>query len=116
MGIVHRADDRDERREDGAPEAGAVERLTPEQQRRRTMAKVVVALALLVLFILFITWNTDPVDVSFVFGNVENIPLVWVFLGCALVGALVAYLLGRPGRRATRKYIKELERRLKERE
>jgi uncharacterized integral membrane protein len=116
MSTVHRADDGDDRREDAAPESGAVEGLTPEQQRRRTMAKVVVALAILVLFILFITWNTDPVDVNFVFGDVENIPLIWVFLGCALVGALVAYLLGRPGRRATRRYIKELERRLKERE
>jgi uncharacterized integral membrane protein len=112
MRSVHRAEDDAERRDIASED----QRLSPERQRRRTLVKVVVALALVVLFILFIVSNTDPVDVSFVFGDVENIPLIWVFLGCALVGALVAYLMGRGGRRATRKYIQELERRLKERE
>jgi uncharacterized integral membrane protein len=79
------------------------------------MVKVVVALALIVLFILFIAWNTDPTTVNFVFFEVRT-ELIWVFLGCALFGALVAYLIGRGGRRASRKYINELERRLKERE
>jgi uncharacterized integral membrane protein len=79
------------------------------------MVKVVVALALIVLFILFIAWNTDPTTVNFVFFEVRT-KLIWVFLGCALFGALVAYLIGRGGRRASRKYINELERRLKERE
>jgi uncharacterized integral membrane protein len=113
---MHRADDRDEDRGVAErPEETAAPALTPDQRRRRTMAKAVVALALLVVFILFITSNTDPVDVSFVFFKLEDIPLIWVFLGCALFGAVLAYLLGRPGRRAHRKYIKELERRLKDR-
>lgn len=109
---MHRADDDAERRDIAAED----ERLSRERQRRSTLVKVVVGLVLLVLFILFIVSNTDPVDVSFVFRDVENIPLIWVFLGCALVGALIAYLMGRGGRRASRKYIQELERRLKERE
>jgi uncharacterized integral membrane protein len=115
---MHRPGEHDQDRgvSEGPEGPAAPEGLTPEQRRRRTMAKVVVALALLVLFILFITSNTDPVDVSFVFVDLDNIPLIWVFLGCALFGAVVAYLLGRPGRRAHRKYIKELERRLKERD
>jgi uncharacterized integral membrane protein len=79
------------------------------------MVKVVVALALIVLFIMFIAWNTDPTTVNFVFFEVRT-ELIWVFLGCALFGALVAYLMGRGGRRANRRYINELERRLKERE
>jgi uncharacterized integral membrane protein len=95
--------------------AEPIEGPTPEQRRRRTMVKIVVALALIVLFILFIAWNTDPTTVNFVFFEVRT-ELIWVFLGCALFGALVAYLMGRGGRRANRRYINELERRLKERE
>ena len=95
--------------------AEPIEGPTPEQRRRRTLAKVVVGLALIVLFILFVAWNTDPTTVSFVFFEVRT-ELIWVFLGCALFGALVAYLMGRGGRRASRRYINELERRLKERE
>jgi uncharacterized integral membrane protein len=113
---VQQADDPHARREHTHEAATDAEGLTPEQRRRRTLAKVVVALLLLVLFILFIVSNTDPVDVSFIFGDLDNVPLIWVFLGCALVGALIAYLMGRGGRRASSRYIKELERRLKERE
>ena len=112
MSIVHRPDDRDER--GPSPERAEPAGPTPDQQRRRTLAKVVVALIILVLFILFVTQNTDPTTVDFVFVEVRT-SLVWVFLGCALIGALVAYLMGRGGRRASRKYIRELERRLEER-
>ncbi len=75
------------------------------------MVRVVVGLIVAVLFLLFISFNAQPVSVSFVFFDTE-VALVWVFLACALIGALVAYLVGRPGRRNTRKYIKQLERRL----
>ena len=76
--------------------------------------RLVVGLALLVLFVIFVSLNSDSVPVHFIFVETRT-PLVWVFLICALIGGLVAYLLGRPGRRASRKYIKELERRLEER-
>lgn len=77
--------------------------------RRATIAKVVAALVLLVLFLIFVIQNSDPVRVSFIFTE-ASIALVWVFLGCAVIGALIAYLVGRPGRRAMRRYIEDLER------
>ena len=83
------------------------------QRKRRNslIARLVVGLTLLVLFVIFVSLNSDSVPVHFIFVETRT-PLVWVFLICALIGGLVAYLLGRPGRRASRKYIKELERRL----
>jgi len=69
---------------------------------------------LLVLFVVFVTQNSDEVPVHFIFAETRT-PLAWVFLVCALIGALVAYLLGRQGRRSSRKYIKELEKRLEDR-
>lgn len=70
-----------------------------------------VGLAVLVLFVVFVTQNSREVDVNLVFVT-ARIRLIWVFLGCALIGGVVALLLGRPGRRATRRYIQQLERRL----
>lgn len=76
--------------------------------------RLVLGLTLLVLFVIFVSLNSDEVPVHFIFTETRT-PLAWVFLVCALVGGLVAYLLGRQGRRSTRKYIKELERKLEER-
>ncbi len=77
--------------------------------------RLIVGLVLVALFLLFIASNSDPVNVSFVFADAE-VPLIWVFLACALIGALVTYLLGRAGRRNTKRYIRELERRVGERD
>jgi uncharacterized integral membrane protein len=83
-----------------------------ERKRRNALiARVVLGLILLVLFILFVSSNSLDVPVDFVFFETEA-SLVLVFLICALVGGVIAFLLGRSGRRANRKYIKELERRL----
>jgi uncharacterized integral membrane protein len=76
--------------------------------------RLVLGLTLLVLFVIFVSLNSSEVSVHFIFAETRT-PLAWVFLVCALVGGLVAYLLGRQGRRSTRKYIKELERKLEER-
>ncbi len=76
----------------------------------RTVAvKVVVALALIVLFILFIIQNAGPVEIDFVFVRAD-VGLIWVFLGCAIIGGIVAWLIGRPRRRAMRKLVQEYER------
>lgn len=86
-----------------------------ERKRRNALlVRVVIGLVLLVLFVIFVSLNSHSVRVHFVFFETRA-PLVWVFLICALIGGLVAFLLGRTGRRASRKYIKELERRLEER-
>ncbi len=76
---------------------------------RMVAVKVVVALALIVLFVLFIVQNADPVEVNFVFVRSE-VRLIWVFLACAVIGGIVAWLIGRPRRRATRKLLREYER------
>jgi len=81
------------------------------KRRNATIARLIVGLVLLVLFVIFVSLNSDSVPVHFIFVETST-PLVWVFLVCALIGALVAFLLGRAGRRSSRKYIKELERRL----
>lgn len=99
------------RREDGRAEAA------PEAPKRDrgTIVKVIVALVLLILFIVFVAGNSREVTIDLIFTTAQ-VRLIWVFLGCALIGALIAYLLGRPARRNTRKYIKELERRLGDRQ
>jgi uncharacterized integral membrane protein len=89
----------------------------PAEAPRRdtgTIIKIIVALVLIILFIVFVGGNSHVVPVNLVFTT-ASIRLIWVFVGCALIGAVVGYLLGRPGRRNTRKYIQELERRLEER-
>jgi uncharacterized integral membrane protein len=92
------------------------QRTPPEPERRQTAtAKIIAGLVILVLFVVFVTQNSQEIDVNLVFVT-ATIPLIWVFLGCALIGGLIALLLGRPGRRASRKYIKELERRLDQRD
>ena len=85
-------------------------------RKRRTalVVRLFLGLSLLVLFVIFVSLNSDEVPVHFVFTETRT-PLAWVFLVCALIGGLVAYLLGRQGRRSTRKYIKELERKVEER-
>ena len=80
------------------------------KERRALAARLIIGLILVVLFLLFISFNSEPVPVHFVFTETQ-VPLIWVFLACALIGALTAYLLGRAGRRNTKRYIRELERR-----
>lgn len=74
-----------------------------------TAIKVGLGLFLLVVFILFIIQNSDPVRVNFVFFRAQ-IRLIWVFLGCAVIGGVIAWLVGRPRRRAMKRLIDELER------
>jgi uncharacterized integral membrane protein len=74
-----------------------------------TAIKVGAGLFLLIVFILFIIQNSDPVLVNFVFFR-ANIRLIWVFLGCAVIGGLIAWLVGRPRRRAMKRLVEELER------
>ncbi len=100
----------EEGRREGAEPAPA-----PKGRDRRAIVKVVIGLILVILFIIFVAGNSDEVPVDLVFGTAA-VRLIWVFVACALIGALAAYLLGRPGRRNTKRYIKELERRLAERD
>jgi uncharacterized integral membrane protein len=101
--------------EEGRPaDRGAQPSPEPPKRDRGTTVKVIVALVLLILFILFVAGNSQEVSVNLVFDTAQ-VRLIWVFVGCALIGAVIAFLLGRPARRNTRKYIQELERRLGDR-
>ena len=91
--------------------AGPERRL--DREDRATALKVGLGLLLVILFVLFIIQNSNPVVVNFVFAK-GRIRLVWVFLACALIGALIAWLVGRPRRRAQKRLIEELERYRKE--
>lgn len=75
---------------------------------RAKIAKVILGIALVVIFILFIVANSDDVEVDFVFFS-SKIALIWVFLGCALLGALATWLLGRPRRRALKKMMQRAQ-------
>ena len=48
------------------------------------------------LFGIFIAQNSQPVPVSFVFFE-ANVRLIWVFLICGVIGAIVDRLLQRRG-------------------
>jgi uncharacterized integral membrane protein len=86
----------------------------PRKVEPGTAIKVGAGLFLLVIFILFIIQNSNPVEVNFVFFR-ANIRLIWVFLGCAVIGGIIAWLIGRPRRRAMKRLVEELERQRRDR-
>ena len=61
------------------------------------MAKLVVALFLVVVFILFIVQNSKRTRIDYVFFHRET-RLIWIMLACGVVGGIVGYLVGRPGK------------------
>jgi uncharacterized integral membrane protein len=110
-GAHHQAEARQEGQEKAKPSQWE---LAQRKRRRGFTVRLVLGVAILVLFVIFVSLNSESVTVDFIFIEGET-SLVLVFLICAMVGALVAYLLGRSERRASRKYIKELENRLEKR-
>ena len=77
---------------------------TPEQQlsaihraRQARVAKVLVAAAIVVLLVIFIIDNAQPVKVNFVFLS-RHPRLIWVMFVCAGLGGIAGYLIGKPGR------------------
>ena len=83
------------------------------QERRSAMPKLILGLALAILFVLFVVQNSQPVNVRFLWLD-GRAPLVWIFLICAAIGAVVLALFERPSRRTMRRYIEELERQREE--
>ncbi len=68
-----------------------------QRARQARVAKVLVALALVVVLVVFIIQNSQRVPVDFVFVT-RMARLIWVMLACAVVGGVVGYLIGRPGK------------------
>jgi uncharacterized integral membrane protein len=94
---VHR-----EHREGDEPEdptaAADQDRLHQLQRHRQARAaKSIVVLAILTVLILFIVWNAHSVPVNYVFFKANN-DLIWVMLACAVLGGIVGFIVGRPGR------------------
>lgn len=73
------------------------------------MAKVVVALAIVVILMIFIIANSEGQPVSFVFFE-RRPPLIWVMFACAVLGGIVGFLIGRPGKQV-RLHKREQEKR-----
>ncbi|MCA1830047.1 MAG: LapA family protein [Actinobacteria bacterium] len=55
------------------------------------IARGIVALLIIGVFIAFIALNSDRVTVHLVFAT-KRIRLIWVFLGCGVIGALVGWI------------------------
>jgi uncharacterized integral membrane protein len=73
-----------------------------DRARRRRAAKAIVGLTVLVVLVLFVVWNSQPVEVNFVFGKAHP-RMIWVMVACAVLGGVLGYLLGRPGHEGRRK-------------
>jgi len=72
-----------------------------DRERRARLAKVTVALAIVVILLIFITTNVQGVKVHFVFFSATP-PLIWVMFACAALGGVVGYLIGKPGKQIGR--------------
>ncbi|MDP9340867.1 MAG: LapA family protein [Actinomycetota bacterium] len=68
-----------------------------QKSRQRRVAKLLVALFISVVLIVFIIQNSERVKIHYVFFTANN-RLIWVMLACAILGGVVGYLIGRPGK------------------
>ena len=67
------------------------------RHRQSRVGKLVVALVILVILLIFVLSNADSVQVNFVVTD-RQAPLIWVMLACALLGAIIGFIVGRPGK------------------
>jgi len=93
---------RDHRDDDPQPGQGPpLDPIEHERQlqraRQRRVAKWLVALFLLVIFIIFIVQNSRATRIDFVFFNSQP-KLIWIMLACGVVGGIIGFLIGRPGK------------------
>jgi uncharacterized integral membrane protein len=68
-----------------------------QRERQARVAKAVVGLFILGVLIAFIVANGHSVKVNFVFLT-RKPPLIWVMFTCAVLGGILGYLVGRPGK------------------
>jgi uncharacterized integral membrane protein len=95
-GPVPEAEDR------GAERGRAESEQVVRRARRARLAKVLVVLALVVIMIIFVTANSQGVEVDFVFVT-RHPPLIWIMVVCIVLGGIVGYLVGRPGKELRRR-------------
>jgi uncharacterized integral membrane protein len=68
-----------------------------QRTRHNRVAKLVVALFIVIVFIVFIIQNSDRTPIDYVFFTRET-RLIWIMLTCGVLGGIVGYLVGRPGK------------------
>jgi uncharacterized integral membrane protein len=66
-----------------------------EAQRAERLIKVAQLTLIAIVFAIFVLQNAAPVGVNFLVFSL-NVRLIWVIFGCAALGALAGYLIGRP--------------------
>src|SRR5712692_11989750 len=71
-----------------------------DRLRRARLTKVLIALGIVVILLIFITSNSQGVKVHFVFFT-RRPPLIWVMFACAVLGGALGYLIGKPGQQLT---------------
>jgi len=70
--------------------------------RQARIAKFLVVLFLVVILVVFIVQNSKPTRIDYVFFHRET-RLIWIMLTCAVIGGIVGFLIGRPGKQLGRK-------------
>ena len=68
-----------------------------QKARQGRVVKTLLALTVAVVLIVFILTNSQAVTVNFVFVK-RKPPLIWVMFACAVLGGILGYLVGRPGK------------------
>ena len=68
-----------------------------QRARQARVAKLLVALFIAIILIVFIVQNSTPTRIDYVFFHRET-RLIWIMLTCAVLGGIVGYLVGRPGK------------------
>lgn len=66
-----------------------------EAERAERLMKVGQLTLIAIVFITFVLQNSEGVNVTFLLFSL-NIRLIWVIVGCGLLGGLAGYLIGRP--------------------
>ena len=87
-----------------------------EESRRLTKGEIrwIIGGVIAILFGVFIAQNADETKIDFIFFS-ANVRLIWLFLICAVIGAVIDRLLQRRGLLpTTRRKRKEEQRRPKD--
>ena len=66
-----------------------------EAERAERLMKVGQLTLIAIVFIAFVLQNSEGVNVTFLLFSL-NIRLIWVIVGCGLLGGFAGYLIGRP--------------------
>jgi uncharacterized integral membrane protein len=83
--------------DDSARKADAEHLRELQKERQARVTKAIIALALAVILVVFIIQNSQRVEAHFVFFTHEA-RLIWVMFACAVLGGILGFLLGRPGK------------------